>query len=174
MDPTAPGIPPALRERAAAVRCLVLDVDGVLTDGRLWHGPDGSEWKTTSVRDGLGIRMLLDAGLQVAVISGRPSPPIRQRLADLGVRELHFGVDDKLPPFADLCRRMALEPRECAMMGDDTPDLPLMRRCGLGLTVADAHPQVLAAADWVSRMAGGRGAVREACDLLLAARGLLT
>ncbi len=163
-------IPPYVIDRAREIRCLILDIDGVVTDGKLYHGADGSEWKTSNVRDGLGIRRLVDAGLRVAVISGRPSPAMETRLGQLGVDPMIMNTADKLPAFEQLLAALALTPVQCAMMGDDTPDLPLIRRCGLGLTVANAHPEVLRCADWVSRYRGGEGAVREAADLLLAAR----
>lgn len=163
-------VDPYVLDRARGVRCLILDIDGVVTDGKLYHGPDGGEWKTSNVRDGLGIRRMSDAGLHVAVISGRPSPPMEERLRKLGVKQLFMNTSDKMPAFESLLENLALTPAQCAMMGDDTPDLPLMRRCALGLTVADAHPQVRHCADWVSEFTGGHGAVREACDLLLDAQ----
>jgi 3-deoxy-D-manno-octulosonate 8-phosphate phosphatase (KDO 8-P phosphatase) len=160
-------------ERARAVRCLVLDVDGVLTDCKLYIGPDGVEWKAVHVRDGLGLMMLRRAGIEVAIISGRPSEAMRRRFQDdLGVRHVWLGVPDKEPPFEALLRDLRLSEAQTAVMGDDVPDLPLMRRAGLALTVADAHPTALAAAHWTSRLPGGAGAVREAVDLILAAQGL--
>lgn len=160
-----------LFERAARIRCLFLDVDGVLTDGKLYIAPDGSEWKTSSVRDGHGIKLMQAAGVEVAAISGRPPAGMGRRLEALGLRHMVFGHYDKLPAYEEIRSRLGLADAECAAMGDDVPDLPLMRRAGLALTVADAHPQVLAAAHWVSRYPGGAGAVREACDLILAAHG---
>lgn len=161
---------PYVIDRARQVRCLILDIDGVVTDGKLYHGPDGGEWKTSNVRDGLGIRQLVDAGLQVAVISGRASPAMEERLGKLGVEPMFMNASEKLPAFEQLLADLKLRADQCAMMGDDTPDLPLMRRCALGLTVADAHPEVRHVADWVSEFNGGHGAVREASDLLLAAQ----
>jgi 3-deoxy-D-manno-octulosonate 8-phosphate phosphatase (KDO 8-P phosphatase) len=161
----------AARQRAARVRCLFLDIDGVLTDGKLYIGPGGEEFKTNYVRDGFGIKALLKAGVQVAVISGRPSESMRQRLAFLGVTEVVLDHEDKLPVYEKIRDRLGLTDAQCAVMGDDVPDLPPMARAGLALTVADAHPAALRAAHWVSRHPGGQGAVREACDLLLAARG---
>ncbi|MDE2149658.1 MAG: HAD-IIIA family hydrolase [Gammaproteobacteria bacterium] len=161
---------PTPTERARGVRCVVLDVDGVMTDGRLYLGPDGVEWKAVHVRDGFGIKLLLGAGFEVAVISGRPAEGIAERLAFLGIRRCWFNVDDKVEAFETLRDQLRLEDREFAVMGDDVPDLPLLRRAGLAMTVADAHPSVIAAAHWTSRFGGGQGAVREAADLLLAVR----
>ena len=161
----------AVRKRAARLRCLFLDIDGVLTDGKLYLGPDGAEFKTNYVRDGLGIKLLLKAGLQVAVISGRASEAMQRRLAGLGVTEVVLDHDDKLPVYERICARLGLKDEHCAVIGDDLPDLPVMRRAALALTVADAHPVALKAAHWVSRYPGGQGAVREAADLILAAQG---
>lgn len=162
--------PAAVRKRARRVRCLFLDIDGVLTDGKLYLGANGEETKTSCVRDGLGIKRLLAAGIEVAVISGRPSEAMQRRLAALGVKHAVLDNDDKLPAYEQIRARLGLADADCAMMGDDLPDLPVMARVGLALTVADAHPVALKAAHWVSRYAGGVGAVREASDLILAAQ----
>lgn len=162
---------PAVRKRAAKVRCLFLDIDGVLTDGKLYLGPDGAEWKTNYVRDGLGIKQLLAAGVQVAVISGRPSDAMQRRLEFLGVTDVVLDHEDKLPVYERIRARLGLKDEQCAVMGDDVPDLPVMKRAALALTVADAHPTARKAAHWVSRHPGGQGAVREACDLILVAQG---
>ena len=156
---------------AAEVALLVLDVDGVLTDGRLWYGPDGESGKAFHVRDGHGIKELLKAGIGVAVISGRSSAAVGVRLRELGVDEVAQGVADKAAALGALLARRRVAPRQVACLADDTPDLPLMAAVGLPAAVADAHPQVLAAARHVTRAPGGRGAVREFCDYLLAARG---
>ena len=163
--------PAAIRKRARRVRCLFLDIDGVLTDGKLYLGPNGEEFKTNYVRDGLGIKRLLAAGVEVAVISGRPSEAMRKRLEFLGVRHVVLDNEDKLPVYEQIRGRLGLADHDCAVMGDDLPDLPVMARAGLALTVADAHAVALKAAHWVSRHPGGCGAVREACDLILAAQG---
>jgi 3-deoxy-D-manno-octulosonate 8-phosphate phosphatase (KDO 8-P phosphatase) len=161
----------AIRARARKVRCLFLDIDGVLTDGKLYLGPNGEEVKTNYVRDGFGIKLLLKAGIEVAVISGRPSETMRRRLEFLGVKQIVLDNEDKLPVYERIRKRLGLTDEECAVMGDDVPDVPPMKRAGLALTVRNAHPVALAAAHWVSRYPGGEGAVREACDLLLASRG---
>lgn len=162
---------PTIAERAARVRCLFLDIDGVLTDCRLWLAPDGTELKTVHVRDGLGIKMLLEAGIQVAIISGRPSEAMQRRFSKLGVAHIVLDAPDKRPEYERIRDTLGLDDGECAAMGDDTPDLPLMERVGLALTVADAHPHARAAAHWSSQHAGGFGAVREAADLILTAQG---
>ena len=159
-----------LSERARDIRCVVFDVDGVLTDCKLYLGPDGSEWKAVNVRDGLGIKLLLQAGIEVAVISGRPSAAMQQRFEYLGVRHVWLNVEKKIPAFETLMQKLGLHDAQMAVMGDDVPDLPLMRRAGLALTVADAHPRALAAAHWTSRLKGGEGAARDAADLILRAQ----
>jgi 3-deoxy-D-manno-octulosonate 8-phosphate phosphatase (KDO 8-P phosphatase) len=153
-----------------AIRLLVLDVDGVLTDGRLYFGPRGEALKAFDVRDGYGIVQLQRAGLPVAVISGRRSPMVTARCRELGVRHVHQGVSDKLAALVRLCKRLKLTPASCACVGDDLPDLPVMRATALSFAVADAHHEVRRAADVVTRCPGGRGAVREVCDHLLALR----
>lgn len=162
-----------VQRRAIEIRCLFLDIDGVLTDGKLYIGPNGEETKTNFVRDGYGIKLALKQGLQIAVISGRPSEAMRQRLTWLGVRHIALDTEDKEPAYLRMCQEMGLSDAQCAHLGDDVPDLPLMRRTGLALSVADAHDSALQAAHWVSRYNGGQGAVREAVDLLLAAQGRL-
>jgi 3-deoxy-D-manno-octulosonate 8-phosphate phosphatase (KDO 8-P phosphatase) len=156
---------------AAEIALLVLDVDGVLTDGRLWYGPDGESHKAFDVRDGHGIKSLLAAGVGIAVISGRRSPAVTTRMRELGVADVAQGVGDKARALAELLKRSGVDARRVACLVDDTPDLGLMDAVGLPAAVADAHPQVLAAAKHVTRAPGGRGAVREFCDFLLASRG---
>jgi len=153
-----------------SISLLVLDVDGVLTDGRLYFGARGEALKVFHVHDGHGIVQLRRAGVQVAVISGRRSPMVTARCRELGVRHVHQGVADKLAVFARLCMRLRLRPAACAAVGDDLPDMPLMRAVAISFAVADAHPQVRRAADMVTRRGGGHGAVREVCDHLLALR----
>ena len=152
-------------------RLLVLDVDGVLTDGRLLYGARGEELKAFHVRDGHGLKALLSAGIDIAVISGRRSAAVRRRCRELGVRHILEGVEDKLAAFARLASRLKVEPEECACIGDDVPDIPLMRAVGVSYAVADAHPQARRAARRATTLPGGAGAVREVCDQLLASRG---
>ena len=160
----------AILARARKVRCLFLDIDGVLTDGKLYIGPNGEETKTNSVRDGYGIKALLKAGIEVAVISGRPSEAMRKRLGFLGVRHVVLDNEDKLPVYERIRDELGLSDSQCAVMGDDLPDVPPMQKAGLALTVGNPHPSARNVAHWVSRYPGGEGAVREACDLLLEAR----
>lgn len=150
---------------------LVLDVDGVLTDGSLYYTARGEALKRFHVHDGLAMVQASLAGLEVAVISGRASKAVLRRLRDLGVTEVHEGVADKARVLGNLMRRRRLVLQEIAVMGDDLPDLPLMRRAGLALAPANAVPEVRRAADWVARRRGGDGAVREAIEMLLRARG---
>jgi 3-deoxy-D-manno-octulosonate 8-phosphate phosphatase (KDO 8-P phosphatase) len=162
--------PGELRRRAALVHCLFLDIDGVLTDGQLYIGPNFEETKTNYVRDGYGIRQWIKAGGEVAVISGRPSEAMRQRLAFLGVQHVVLDTEDKRPAYLAIRDRLGLDDSQCAHVGDDVPDLPLFEQVGLACAPADAHDRALEAAHFVSRYPGGRGAVREVIDLLLAAR----
>ncbi len=154
----------------AAISLLVLDVDGVLTDGRLYYGARGETLKVFHVRDGHGIVLARRAGIEVAVISGRRSAMVRTRCRELGVRHVHQGVSDKLAVLRRLLHRLRLPAQACACVGDDLPDLALMAHVGLSFAVADAHAQVRRAADLVTRAPGGAGAVREVCDRLLRAR----
>ena len=154
----------------ASIRLLVLDVDGVLTDGRLRYGPDGEQEKVFHVRDGYGIRSLAASGVLIAVISGRNSAAVARRCADLGIREVQQGIADKAAAFAALIARLGLAARDCACIGDDTLDVAMMRQVGLAIAVADAHAEARRAAHRRSRLVGGAGAVREVCDWLLAAR----
>ena len=157
-------------ERAGRIRLLVLDVDGVLTDGRLYLSPTGEELKVFHVRDGSGLVAVQRAGITVAIISGRDSAAVSRRAAELGIRHVRQGVVDKGAQLDRLLSELGVEPGETACVGDDTPDLPMLRRVGLAVGVADAHPALLEAAHWITRAPGGRGAVREVCDLLLSAR----
>lgn len=160
-----------LGEAAGRLRLLALDVDGVLTDGRIVYGNDGEELKAFSIKDGLGIKLVQRAGLQVAIITGRSSGIVARRAAELGIDLVVQGREDKLVALRELCASLDITPEECAYMGDDLPDLAAILAAGLGLTVSDAAAPVLEAADWVSARAGGEGAVREACEMILAARG---
>lgn len=151
---------------------MVLDVDGVLTDGRLWFGAQGESMKAFHARDGHGIKSLVAAGVGVAVISGRRSAAVTARMRELGVADVAQGVGDKARALAELLKRNAIDARRVACLVDDTPDLGLMAAVGLPAAVADAHPDVIAAAKHVTRAPGGHGAVREFCDFLLGARGI--
>ena len=154
----------------ASIDLLILDVDGVLTDGRLYYGPRGEVLKVFDVKDGYGIKRLIDVGVQVAIISGRDSPHVKKRAKDLGIRHVYQGISEKLPVFEKLSRRLGIDPKRCACIGDDRPDVPVMRAVGLSFAVFDAHPAALKIADMVTPNVGGRGAVRNVCDLLAGAR----
>jgi 3-deoxy-D-manno-octulosonate 8-phosphate phosphatase (KDO 8-P phosphatase) len=158
------------RARPAQIRLLLLDVDGVLTDGGLVYGPSGEETKRFHVRDGLAMVTARASGIEVAVLSGRASAAVTRRMAELGLKEVYQGSDDKLTAFQDILGRTGVREDEVAVMGDDLTDLPLMRRAGLALAPADAVAEVRRAAHWVSRRKGGDGAVREAIEMLLRAR----
>jgi len=157
-------------QRAKRIRLLVLDVDGVLTDGRLYISAHGEEVKAFHVRDGAGIVAAQKAGIVVAIITGRHSEAVVRRAEELGIRHVEQGVADKAVALETLRRHVGVAAEEVACIGDDTPDVPMLRRAALAVAVADAHPAAKAAAHWVTTTGGGCGAVREACDLLLSAR----
>ena len=162
----------ARRSRArSAVELLVLDVDGVMTDGRLCFGPDGEALKLFHVRDGLGIKLLQRAGIRVAVVSGRSSPAVATRCRELGIAAVLQGCDDKVAAVAALAREFNVPIRNVACVIDDTSDLPLAKSVGTAIAVADAHADVRRAVRHVTKLPGGHGAVREVCDRLLKAAG---
>ncbi len=157
--------------RAAAVRLLVLDVDGVLTDGRLYFSADGESLKVFDVRDGHGVKLLREAGVEVAILSSRRSAMVQQRAADLGIRHVVQGAADKGPAFAALAASVGAPLAQCGCMGDDWPDLAMLAQAGFAAAVADAAPEVRRVAHWVSQAPGGRGAVRELAEFILRAQG---
>jgi len=159
--------------RARDIRLLTLDVDGVMTDGSLYFAAAGDYLKTFNIQDGLGIKQALAGGIEVAVITGRSSEMVARRCAALGVEHLYQGREDKAAALAQLLAVTGLQPQQVAHLGDDLPDLPVMRKAGLGIAVADAHPFVAHHAHWQTRARGGAGAVREVTDLLLFAQGRL-
>jgi 3-deoxy-D-manno-octulosonate 8-phosphate phosphatase (KDO 8-P phosphatase) len=159
--------------KAAQIQLVIFDVDGVLTDGRLYLGNDGNEYKAFHIRDGHGIKMLLDAGVEVAIISGRCAASVERRMTDLGIRHAYLGVQDKLAAFDSLLVRLGLTAEQVAFVGDDLIDLPVMARVGLAIAVRDADPFVRQHAHWQTPSRGGRGAARDVCELLLEARGQL-
>ena len=161
-----------ITEKARAVRLLVLDVDGVLSDGRLYFSEDGQELKTFDTQDGHGIKMLQQAGIACAIITGRNTQLVARRAANLGIKHLLQGREDKGVALRALAQELAMPLDEIAYMGDDWPDLPAIRMAGLGVAVANAHKEVRHHADLVTTARGGRGAVREICDLILEAQGL--
>jgi 3-deoxy-D-manno-octulosonate 8-phosphate phosphatase (KDO 8-P phosphatase) len=158
---------PALRR----TQLLVLDVDGVLTDGRLFYGARGEVLKVFNVKDGHGIKQIAAAGITVAIISGRKSAAVARRARELGIRHVTQGANDKVAALSRLARKRSIALEHCACVGDDTPDAPMMQAAGLAIAVADAHRDALAVAHLVTTRGGGQGAVREVCDWLLDARG---
>lgn len=160
-----------IENRAKKIRALILDVDGVLTDGRVTYVSGGGESKSFHVRDGLGVQLMLAARIRVAILSGRESEVVERRGRELGIDPIVQGIDDKLAAFDRLLESFDVPETEVAYIGDDLPDLPIFKRAGLALAVADAAPEVRAAAHVVLRTGGGQGAVREACELILKARG---
>ncbi|MFC1696305.1 3-deoxy-manno-octulosonate-8-phosphatase KdsC [Pseudomonadota bacterium] len=166
------GFDPLLVEKAARIRMLVLDVDGVLTDGQLYFDNQGNEMKAFCTRDGLGLRALQSQGTELAFITGRQSEIVAQRAAQLGITHVYQGRNDKLNAFNDLLSDTGMDEQNVCYAGDDWIDIPVLDRVGLSVSVADADPVVKNRVHWVTSLGGGKGAVREICDLLLAARGL--
>jgi len=165
-----PEYPPAVWQRAQGIRLLILDVDGVLTDGRLYFDAQREALKVFHVRDGHGIKMAQRAGIEVAFLSGRRSDAAFHRARELGVNRFYEGIRDKVEVLGELTLALNLPEEAVATVGDEVVDLPLMGRVGLAVAVADAAPEVRAAAHWVTNLPGGRGAVREVTDLLLKAQ----
>ena len=160
-------------EAARGVEILVLDVDGVLSNGLLIYSSNGDEAKTFHTADGLGIKLLQSAGIEVAIITGRSSAIVERRAAELGIEQLIQGREDKLQALMQLTSRSGIDLARVAYMGDDLQDLAAIERVGLGMTVADANPFVYSRARWRSQRNGGHGAVREACEFILEAQGKL-
>lgn len=156
-----------LKKRAAKIKLLILDVDGVLTDGKIYLSGEGQEFKSFNVRDGSALVRGQREGLKVALISGRLSSAVERRARELNISEVHQGIADKLPLLKELMDRYSCDYEETACMGDDIADLPLFRRVGFSIAVADAHPSVIKAADYWTQHRGGEGAVMEIVELLL-------
>ena len=154
----------------AGIRLAAFDVDGVFTDGRFYLTDDGVESKAFNTQDGFGIRKLLDAGIEVAVISGRSSGAVERRMQELGVRHVVQGCRDKVGALDQLAGELGLAAADCTYVGDDEPDLALLSHVGYSIAVANAVPTVREACDYTTRAPGGRGAVREVCELILAAQ----
>jgi len=159
-----------LTQRLKNIRMLVLDVDGVMTDGGLTIGDDGQEYKTFHAHDGLGMKLLKASGVNVAIITGRTSNVVKKRAESTGVVHFYQGAEDKLAALQDLMQRVDLTPEQCAFMGDDVVDLPPMLRCGLAIAVPDSPDLLLKHAHYVTHKKGGRGAVREVCELIMQAQ----
>jgi 3-deoxy-D-manno-octulosonate 8-phosphate phosphatase (KDO 8-P phosphatase) len=155
--------------RARAVRLAIFDVDGVLTDGTLWIGPGGEALKAFNILDGYGVKMLQKAGIDTAILSGRSSEAVTRRAAELTIRHVVQGADDKLAAFQSLIGECKVRAEQCSFMGDDLPDLPVLRACGFAAAPANAVDEVKSACHYVTRACGGHGAVRELCEVMLRA-----
>ncbi|MEZ8142629.1 3-deoxy-D-manno-octulosonate 8-phosphate phosphatase [Enterovibrio norvegicus FF-33] len=166
-------VPTRIVERAASIKLLICDVDGVFSDGRIYMGNDGEELKTFHTRDGYGIKALMSAGIDIAIITGRKSAIVERRMSALGITHIYQGQDDKASAYQDLAAKLGVPAEQTAYMGDDLIDWAVMSQVGLSVCVNDGHPLLAQRADWVTRIPGGYGAVREVCDLILEARGEL-
>lgn len=162
-----------IKAKASKIRLVIFDVDGVLTDGRLFFDGQGNEYKTFHAWDGLGMKLLMQTGVEVAVISGRQSDAVTHRMKNLGIQHIYQGQLDKNQAFDALSKELNLNPEQIAHVGDDLLDICLMRRVGLAIAVANAHPSTLPYADWRTQNPGGQGAAREVCDLIMEAQGNL-
>jgi len=161
-----------LEEKLKTVKLLLLDVDGVLTDGQIIYNDKGAETKHFNAKDGLGLRLLMNAGIAVGIVTGRSSNALHHRCHNLGIVHIMDGINDKAAVLDTISEQTGALPEEIAFMGDDLPDLPLMRKIGISIAVADAHPACIEFADLVTETAGGHGAVREAVEAILKAKGL--
>ena len=161
-------------ERAQKVKLFVCDVDGVFSDGRIYLGNDGEELKAFHTKDGFRLKAIMQQGIEVAIITGRQSNIVENRMSALGITHIFQGKDDKLTVYKSLLKQLNLKPEQTAYIGDDVVDLPVMEIAGLGIAVNDAHPLVCQGADLITSVKGGFGAVREVCDLFLQCHGQLS
>jgi 3-deoxy-D-manno-octulosonate 8-phosphate phosphatase (KDO 8-P phosphatase) len=161
----------AVLEKAKKLKLLILDVDGVLTDGKLFFDNEGNEYKAFHSRDGHGIKLLRQTGVEVAVISGRKSNSVALRMKSLGIEYVYQGHENKIAAFDEIIDKLRITPDQAAHVGDDLLDLPIMTRVGLAIAVDDANFAVKQHADWCTTLPGGHGAVREVCDLIMQAQG---
>ncbi|RMH22391.1 MAG: 3-deoxy-manno-octulosonate-8-phosphatase KdsC [Gammaproteobacteria bacterium] len=162
-----------IQEKARQIRLAIFDVDGVLTDGQLYYGPDGMEIKAFHSRDGHGLKMLQQTGVDVAIITARTSEAVKQRMSGLGIRHVFQGQQDKTKSLHLLLERLDLRAEEVAYTGDDVIDLPVMTQVGLAIAVQDANELVKRHAHWITPHCGGKGAARDVCELLMEAQGTL-
>lgn len=158
-------------DKAKDIRLLILDIDGVLTNGIIYYQSQNTDIKGFHIQDGLGLKLLMMTGVNVAIISGKKSGASAQRLSDLKIQHAYLGYDDKIPPYNELKQKLNLEDKQIAYMGDDLPDLPILRRAGLAITVPAAPAIVRQHVDLITNRAGGEGAVREACEFIMEAQG---
>lgn len=159
--------------KARLIKLLICDVDGVMTDGGLYFGDNGLEYKAFHSRDGLGIKMLQRSGIPLAVITARTSDVVKHRMKNLNINLVFQGQLDKIQAFESLCQKLQLNASQIAYVGDDLVDLPVMKKVGLSIAVADAHDRVKQQANWITRHKGGHGAVRDVCELLMESQGTL-
>ena len=162
-----------IHAKAQGIRLVIFDVDGVLTDGSLFLGDDGQEYKAFNSRDGHGMKMLQQSGVMIGIITGRTSEVVRIRMESLGIEHVYQGKHEKLPAYQELRDKLGLQDSQVAYVGDDLVDLPIMRRVGLAIAVNDAHPMVVQYADWRTPHAGGCGAGRDVCEMIMEAQGHL-
>jgi len=160
-------------EKAAQIKLVVFDVDGVLTDGGLFFGDDGQEYKSFYSRDGLGMKLLQQTGVEIGVITARNSKVVEHRMRNLGIKNVYQGKLNKLDAFHDLLNKLDISAVQTAYAGDDVVDLPVMKEAGLAIAVQDAHPFVKQHAHWITQHGGGRGAARDVCELIMQAQGTL-
>ncbi len=160
-----------ITQKAKQLKLLILDVDGVLTDGRLFFDKNGEEYKSFHARDGHGIKLLRQTGVEIAVISGRKSQSVALRMKALGIKYVYQGHENKIAAFNEIIQTIGIKPEQAAHMGDDLLDLPIMVRVGLSIAVNDANNSVKEYADWCTETSGGLGAVREVCDFIMQAQG---
>jgi 3-deoxy-D-manno-octulosonate 8-phosphate phosphatase (KDO 8-P phosphatase) len=165
--------PTEFKTRLATLELMIFDVDGVLTDGRLYYQPNGEELKVFHVHDGHGLKQLLNNGIEVAIISGRDSQALRTRLKDLGISHAYLGESNKIPALQDLIEKTGIALERTGYMGDDEPDLKPMQQVGISFAPSSAVDKIQELVDWVSSKNGGEGAVREVCDLVLAAKNII-
>lgn len=162
-----------VHEKAKQIKLVIFDVDGVLTDGSLFIGDDGQEYKAFCSRDGHGMKMLQKSGVEIAIITGRTSKVVGHRIADLGIQHVYQGQQDKIHAYKELSEKLGLKSSEIAYVGDDVVDLPVMCQVGLAIAVQDAHPMVIKHAHWQTPTHGGRGAARDVCEMIMDAQGKL-
>ena len=161
-------------QKARGIRLVIFDVDGVLTDGSLFLGDDGQEYKAFHSRDGHGMVMLMQTGVKIGIITGRSSEVVRIRMENMGIEHVFQGHRDKIPPYERLKAELGLDDGQIAYVGDDVVDVPIMRRVGLAIAVQDAHPFVKQHAHWQTTHGGGRGAARDVCEMVMEAQGNLS
>jgi 3-deoxy-D-manno-octulosonate 8-phosphate phosphatase (KDO 8-P phosphatase) len=167
-------VPPAAAKQAAGIKLVLFDVDGVLTDGRLFVDNNGEEYKAFNSRDGHGMKMLQRNGVDIGIITGRTSKIVDHRMHELGIRHVRQGCQEKLPVYEQMIKELGLQPPQVAFVGDDVVDLPIMLRVGFAVAVQDAHALVKKHAHWITPSEGGRGAARDLCELIMLVQGTHT